>query len=232
MSTEITLIGNEGFRITTREAVFYTDPFYGAIPGVTGSRALEPDDVKEADLILITHSHWDHFRCKPVAEVAKRTGAKVVAPADVVNGLAGKLPGEQLVEVEPSMTRRGEPYGSRRVELDDAQIIAYRTQHGQGHNSYLVRTPTFTFFHDGDNEDTRRIDPAALGDVDALLIGPWQGSGWAEFIEAVKPKRYFLMHLTDEELGEIDAGTFLPAICDHVPEGLVVLRPGQSFVLD
>jgi hypothetical protein len=37
------------------------------------------------------------------------------------------------------------------------------------------------------------------------------------------------MHLTGEELDQHAAGRFLPDICDRVPPGLVVLRPGGSF---
>ena len=40
-----------------------------------------------------------------------------------------------------------------------------------------------------------------------------------------------LMHLTDEELQQQKAGTFLPDLCDHVPEPekLVTLAPGESY---
>ena len=117
------------------------------------------------------------------------------------------------------------------VDLPLARITAFRTFHSPDHNSYLVEMPGCRFFHDGDNEDTRRIDVAALGRIDALFIGPWQGSGWVDFIETVKPTRWFLMHLTDEELDQQKAGTFLPDLCDHVPESdkLVTLGPGESF---
>ena len=35
--------------------------------------------------------------------------------------------------------------------------------------------------------------------------------------------------LTEEELADHEKGKFLPEICDHVPEGLMVLRPGHSY---
>ena len=116
-----------------------------------------------------------------------------------------------------------------KLKLPFAAVTAFRTFHGRGHNSYLVEAAGLRFFHDGDNEDTTRIPVSALGRLDALLIGPWQGSGWVEFIEKLSPPRYFLMHLSEEELDEHAAGRFLPGICERVPKGLVVLRPGQSF---
>lgn len=232
MSAQITLIGNEGFHVATESVDVLVDPFYGAIPGVAGPAAFGASDVSRADLILVTHAHWDHFEASEVADVANRTGAKVIGPEEVANRLRTKVSADALVVLEPPLRRNGEEYASDKVELPTATVTAFRTSHGRVHNSYLVNTFGFRFFHDGDNEDTRRLNVSAIQPLDALLIGPWHGSGWVEFIEAVAAKHYFLMHLTDDELDEIDAGTFLPAICDHVPEGLVVLRPGQSFAFD
>ena len=229
MGAEVTLVGNEGFRITTPEAVVYVDAFYGAIPGVAAAAALRANAVEQADLILVTHAHWDHFNADEVADVARRTGAVVVGPRQAIKRLGGAVPAPSLVEIEPRPVRGTKMASMATAQVRGASITAFRTFHGANHNSYLVATPSFRFFHDGDNENTRRIDLAALGRIDALLIGPWQGSGWVEFIEAIAPTRYFLMHMTDQELDEIDAGTYLPEICDHVPEGLVVLRPGESF---
>ena len=232
MRADILLIGNEGFRIDTGSQHIYIDPFYGAVPGVAGSRSVKAKDVTEADLLLITHSHWDHFRINEVTDVAKRTGAPVVGPADVTGRLRKYLPSEQLVEMEVPLTKGPEPFAATQSQVAGAKITAFRTDHGSKHNSYLVDTGNFRFFHDGDNEDTQRVDVAALGKLDALLIGPWRGSGWVEFIEAVAAQRWFVMHMTDEELDEIETGGFWPRVCDHVPGGLVVLRPGQSYAFE
>jgi len=234
MSTEVTLIGNEGFRITTAEGIILIDPFYAAIPGIAGKRSIRPEDVHEADVLLVTHSHWDHFRANEVGAVATKTGATVVGPSDVIDRLRGKTPDDALVMTEPPAPEAGRPYATEKVELPSATITTIRTHHGRIHNSYLVETPTFRFFHDGDDEDTQRIDLTLLEGIDALLIAPWHGSGWVEFIEAVAAERYFMMHLTDDEIDQIEAGTFMPAICDHtpLPDTMVVLRPGESFVFD
>jgi L-ascorbate metabolism protein UlaG (beta-lactamase superfamily) len=131
--------------------------------------------------------------------------------------------------MEPSAAPAREPARTVKLELPFAAVKAFRTFHGRGHNSYLIESAGLRFFHDGDNGNTTRIPASALGRIDALMIGPWQGSGWVEFIEKLSPSRYFLMHLSEEELDEHEAGRFLPGICARVPKGLVVLRPGQSF---
>ena len=165
-------------------------------------------------------------------EVANRTGAAVVGPATVISRLDGKTPDGQLFELEPPLEGGGKPAATRAAMLPMARITAFRTFHSRDHNSYLVETKSFRFFHDGDNEDTRRIETAALGRLDALFIGPWQGSGWVEFIDKVRPARWFMMHLTKPELDHHERGEFLPDLCDHVPEGLIALRPGESYSLE
>ncbi len=233
MRAQVTLIGNEGFLIEAGPARILIDAFYGAIPGLASAAALSGQSIAKADLILVTHAHWDHFQAAEVADVANRTGATVVGPAAAINELRRKVPAEKLVKLEPASARKGVAL-TERVELPAATITAFRTFHAMGHNSYLVEMPGFRFFHDGDNEDTRRVDAAALGRLDALLIGPWQGSGWVEFVERLAPARWFLMHLSEEELDQHAAGEFLPDLCGHVPlpDRLVVLRPGQSFAFD
>ncbi len=229
LRNEISLIGNEGFRIRAGAAEIYIDAFYRPIPGMASAPLLGEKDVAKADLILVTHDHMDHFRVGETAEVACRTGAIVVGPRAVIKSLEGKVPAAALREMEPSAAPAREPAQTVKLKLPFAAVTAFRTFHARGHNSYLVEADELRFFHDGDNEDTTRIPVAALGRLDALLIGPWQGSGWVEFIEKLSPAQYFLMHLSEEELDEHTAGRFLPGICEHVPKGLVVLRPGQSF---
>ena len=229
-TTEITLIGNEGFRIVSGSFCILIDAFYSPIPHVAGAPSTDASLVARADLILVTHAHPDHFSAGAVAEAAKRTGATVVGPAAVVEALRRRVAPEKLIEMEPAKAAKGQAALGMSVMLPPAVVRAYRTFHGQEHNSYLVELPGFRFFHDGDNEDTRRIPREDLARLDALLIGPWQGSGWVEFIETVRPSHWFLIHLANEELEQHEAGKFLPEICDRVPAGLTVLRPGQSFV--
>jgi L-ascorbate metabolism protein UlaG (beta-lactamase superfamily) len=224
MKAEVTLIGNEGFRIAAGSADVFIDAFNRAVPcGAWPARA---------DVILVTHSHWDHFDADSVAEAASRTGATVVGPRNIIKRLDGRTGRSPLVELEPPLAGPTGMAKSERIQIGAVTVTAFRTFHSRDHNSYLVETPFFRFFHDGDNEDTRRIDAPALGRLDALLIAPWQGSGWVEFIEKLAPTRWFIMHLSDEELDAHEAGQFLPDLCGHVPAGLVALRPGGTFVYE
>ena len=228
MRARLTLVGNEGFHITAGSASVYIDAFYTPIRGVASRPVDSVEQVKCAHLILITHPHPDHFSPAKVCQAALATGALVVGPRAAIEPLRDKLHNVSLVEMEP--VRNNGRAGSVTIAFPGVRITAFRTAHSRHHNSYLVELNGFRFFHDGDNEDTRCLPLEELRPLDALLIGPWQGSGWVEFIEALAPARAFLMHLTDEELAEHAAGEFLPQICTRVPKGLIVPGKGVSYV--
>lgn len=232
MKTTLTLIGNEGFRIASGNAVVFIDAFYNAIPGVAGAPSAGAPQATEADLILVTHAHWDHFNAAATAKAARRSGATVVGPRAVIAALRGQVPDSALAEMEPPPRPGSSKTPFVKRDFPAAAVTAFRTFHDGEHNSYLVELPGFRCFHDGDNEKTPRLDAAALGRLDALLIGPWQGSGWVQCVERLAPRHYFLMHLTEEELALHARDRFLPDLCDHVPAGLVVLRPGESYVFE
>ncbi len=228
MRARLTLVGNEGFHIVTASASVYIDAFYTPIKGVASKAGAAADQVKSAHLILITHPHPDHFSPAKVLHAAKATGALVVGPRAAIEPLRDKLHNIALVEMEPA--RGNGRAGSVTVAFPGVRITAFRTAHSRHHNSYLVELHGFRFFHDGDNEDTGCLHAEALRPLDALFIGPWKGSKWVEFIEAVAPARAFLMHLTDEELAEHAAGKFLPHVCTRVPKGLIVPGKGASYI--
>jgi L-ascorbate metabolism protein UlaG (beta-lactamase superfamily) len=233
MSVEITATGNAGFHVAAPGASVFIDAFWDSGLRLFGGRRASVAEHLPADLILVTHAHWDHFSPNRVAEAAARTGASVVGPADVASRLRGHVREGALIVLEPPETPGGGPAGSAGVELPGATVTAFRTRHGGGHNSYLVRAGAFSYFHDGDNEDTRPLAPAALAPLDVLFLCPWQGSGWVEFVERVSPRRWFLTHLLDEELDAHAAGRFLPELCDRVPlpDRITALRPGETLTL-
>jgi L-ascorbate metabolism protein UlaG (beta-lactamase superfamily) len=224
MRTTITAMGNAGVHVAAGPHSVYVDAFHKLAHA-------GPADAP-ATLILVTHAHWDHFDPGMVVEAARRTGAAVVGPKSVADRLSGRLPAGSVVGMEPPAAGDGRAACSVRGEVAGAVVTAFRTFHSRDHNSYLVELPGFRFLHDGDNEDTRRLDAEGLGRLDALLIGPWLGGGWVEFVEALRPGRWFLIHLDDEELRQHDAGRFLPDLCDRVPPDLVVLKPGETFVFE
>jgi L-ascorbate metabolism protein UlaG (beta-lactamase superfamily) len=220
-STSVTSLGNAGFLVRHGDHSVFLDPFFRDVRLRAG---IEPPPGGPC-LFLVTHDHWDHFSPERLAREAARLNAAVAGPRLVTDALRRAARGGSApVEMEPEALGR-----SVKAQFAGVSVTAFRTAHGQGHNSYLVEIPGFRFFDDGDNEDTRCLDAGALGRLDALMICPWKGSGWAGFIEELHPARWFLMHMSDEELDQHERGEFFPGLCDSVPAGIVALRPGGTW---
>lgn len=226
MSIRITSTGNAGVYVESPAGNIYIDSFFHPVPDVGGRPWLRGSEAKPANLILITHNHYDHLHPEETRDAALATGAVVAGPAKVIHVMAKHLPAERLVALEPE--ERRQPPGTFSRRFGDIAVTAFRTYHGNGgHNSYLVELDGKRLFHDADNEKTQPFDLNALGHVDALLLCPWAESGAGKFVAALKPAKWLLIHMTDEEIAQHRAGAFLPALITPVPEGVVALAGGE-----
>jgi L-ascorbate metabolism protein UlaG (beta-lactamase superfamily) len=86
MTTTLRFLGASGFEIVGPRSRLLMEPFLRHNPVAPYT----PDDIPTPDLILVSHAAWDHMG--DTAEIARRTGAPVVCPADV----AAKLHEEGL----------------------------------------------------------------------------------------------------------------------------------------
>ena len=79
-------LGHSGFRIATRGATVYIDPY--RVP-----------DGPKADLILVTHGHYDHYSPQDIERLSHERTC-LVAPAAVAERTGGRVtsiaPGEEL----------------------------------------------------------------------------------------------------------------------------------------
>jgi hypothetical protein len=224
MNASITATGNAGILLRTQNVRIGIDVFWET------ERVLapRPAEATDADCILITHTHWDHFAPERVARAAARTGATVIGSAEATRALRGIVPPESLVTLEPAL-------GASAVkEFPWGAVTCIRTRHGHAHNSYCIEADGFRFLHDGDNEDTRVLDTDALEPIDALFLCPWQGSGWEDFLQRLAPRYWFLIHLYEEEIAAQREDRFLTELSDCVPDiaPVIALAPGESFALE
>ncbi len=80
-------LGHAGFRVQTRGATVYVDPYR------------VPAGAPPADLILVTHGHYDHFSPRDV-EALSHDDTWLIAPAAVAERVSGRVasiaPGETI----------------------------------------------------------------------------------------------------------------------------------------
>ncbi|MFE2378887.1 MBL fold metallo-hydrolase [Streptomyces sp. NPDC059398] len=176
--------------------------------------------IADADAILVTHEHFDHFDEAALrAELARRPGLTVHTTAEA----AAKL-GAQAVAVS----------AGDRIDVAGFQVTVHGEQHAlihekipQGQNvGFLVEGRVF---HPGDSYSV----PEAP--VETLLLptsGPWTKFGEAaDFVQAVRPGRSIQIHeLMLSELGQSSAAMFLGEDgLTGIP--LEILAPGASTEL-
>ncbi len=127
----ITWLGHASFRIRSPQGVIYIDPW-------------QLKDGEPADLILITHSHHDHFSPDDVAKIRK-ADTMIVSVADVTQQLKGEV---KTVEV-------GDKLGVKGVEIE--VVPAYNPAkrfHPQaaGGVGYVIAVGGRRIYHAGDTD--------------------------------------------------------------------------------
>jgi L-ascorbate metabolism protein UlaG (beta-lactamase superfamily) len=178
-------LGHSGFRIRAPGGVIYIDPY----------RA--PDGPK-ADVILITHGHYDHFSPQDVERLShKRTW--LVAPAAVAERVSGRVlsvaPGEG---VEDELVRG----------VHIAAVAAYNTSKRDpsgkvfhpreaGWVGFVINVRGERLYHSGDTDVIPEMDTVAGVDVALLPVSGTYVMTADEAVEAarrIQPRVAVPMH--------------------------------------
>ncbi len=92
MAVDIRFLGHACFELTAGDTTVLIDPFLSQNP----KAAAQPDEL-DPQFILLTHGHFDHIG--DTVAIAKRTGATVLAIAE----LANEIGGEGVEVVDPNL---------------------------------------------------------------------------------------------------------------------------------
>jgi L-ascorbate metabolism protein UlaG (beta-lactamase superfamily) len=164
-------LGHASFRIQTRAGVVYIDPY-------------RVEDARSADLILITHDHFDHFSREDVVRLAgRRTTA--IGPATVTEQLKGRTvsirPGERI-EVDELEIEALPAYNTNKLDSSGKPFHAREA----GWLGFVLRDGARRIYHSGDTDVIPEMDQAAGVDV-ALL--PVSGTYVMSPLEAAEAAR-------------------------------------------
>jgi L-ascorbate metabolism protein UlaG (beta-lactamase superfamily) len=204
-------LGHSGFRVSVGRQRVYIDPYrVGA-------------DAPKADLILITHGHYDHFSPQDVELLSTRE-TEVIAPAAVAERLSGRVhsiaAGE---EIEPQAVRwaavRALHAYNTSKRNSDGQVFHPRAAGGVG---YDLNVRGERIYHAGDTDVIPEMD--SVHGVDLALL-PVSGtyvmtaSEAAEAARRIQPRTAVPMHWGENLGTREDAEEF----ARRVPEGIEVV---------
>ena len=207
-------LGHSGFRIRTREAVVYIDPY-------------RVGDAAPADLILITHGHYDHFSPQDVERLTHdRTW--LVGPAAVAERVKGRVmsiaPGEMLEdELVPG--------------VHVAALAAYNTSKRDGDGKpfhprdagwvgYDLNVRGERIYHSGDTDVIPEMDSVTGVDVALLPVSGvyvMTAQEAAEAARRIQPRVAVPMHWGSHIGTEHDARTF----ADKAPVEVRLMEKSQ-----
>ena len=209
MPVEIQWLGHASFRVAGAEAVAYIDPW---------KLKTSPHD---ADIVVISHSHHDHFSPDDIKKVSKADTA-IVAPGDVV----ARLHAANAVTPGDSMTIK---------DVTVEAVAAYnvgKTFHPKSNQwiGVVLTIDAKRVYYAGDTDFIPEMSELQEVDVALLPVGGTYTLGAAEAANACKaigPKAAVPYHWGDIVGTESDARQFVQAVeC----EGRLLL-PGQKMVI-
>jgi L-ascorbate metabolism protein UlaG (beta-lactamase superfamily) len=210
MAVTLTWINHASFRIAGDGAVVYIDPWKLSAPANDG------------DVVLVSHSHYDHLSPEDVAKVLK-VGGQAFGPGDV----AGKLPG--CIAVQPGESRQA---GRVRVTGVPAYNIGKKF-HPRANNwlGWIVELGGKRVYYAGDTDFTP--DMAGLTRIDLALL-PVGGTYTmdaetaAEAVAKFQPARVVPYHWGDIVGQRADAERFAKLVGDRA----TILSPGQMMTME
>lgn len=232
MAHSIKWLGHAACQITSEKGtVILIDPW------ITGNPVcpVQKDDIKKADLILVTHDHFDHMG-EDIPDLVKATGATVIVQPElggvlmeagvsqdnIINGMGMNIGGTvEAAGVKVTMTQAfhsstaGDPAGFI-VTLEDGKTIYHA-----GDTGVFGDMEIFGKLYN--------IDLALLPIGSVFVMDPLQA---AYGLTLLKPKKVIPIHYKTFPILVQDAGEFIRLAREYAPEVQVeAIGPGEEVII-
>ena len=209
MGITLQWLGHAGFKICHEDAVVYIDPWK------------LKDAPHDATLVLVSHSHYDHYSPEDIAKISSAE-TKLVASTDVVTK---EKTGEMILH------GLSVDFGSVRV----SGVAAYNPSkqfHPKANNwvGFVIEVGSKRIYYAGDTDLTDEMKSLKEIDVALLPVGGTYTMNATEAAEAtkhIKPKQAIPYHWGDIVGDRADAEKFANTVeCETK-----ILTPGETITL-
>ena len=225
MSTEVTFLGHSTFQIQAGEHQILIDPFLTGNPQAN----VAADDMNPG-FIALSHGHGDHVG--DTVDIAKRTGAKVIANYEICEWLKG----QGVENVHPQHIGGGFNHEFGRLKLTTALHGSMLPDGSNGGMpaGLLFQLDGATIYHAGDTglfSDMQLIGEAGI-DLAILPIGDNFTMGPDDALRAVqflKPKHVVPCHYNTFGWIEQDANAWAERVMADTSAKATVMASGDTL---
>jgi len=207
-------LGHSGFRVSAGRTTIYIDPYR------------VPEGAPPADLILVTHGHYDHFSPQDIETLSDRR-TWLIAPAAVAERVGGRVlsiaPGE-VIEPEFAHGVSIRALAAYNTSKRNAEGRAFHPREA-GWVGYDVNVRGERLYHAGDTDVIPEMDQVTGVDVALLPVSGiyvMTAEEAAEAARRIQPRLAVPMHWGEHIGTEDDARRF--AELTPVPT-LIMERP-------
>ncbi len=205
-------LGHSGFRIVTRGATVYIDPY--RVP-----------DGPKADLILVTHGHYDHYSPQDIERLSHEH-TRLVAPAAVAERAGGRVisiaPGQELELESPPGVQLAAVAAYNTSKRDREGRLFHPREAGWVGFDLNIRGERL--YHSGDTDVIPEMDAVVGVDVALLPVSGVYVMTAGEAAEAARrmqPRLAVPMHWGEHIGTRDDAETF----AERAPVEVRILEP-------
>lgn len=191
-------LGHASFKIKTGEKIIYIDPF-------------DVSEEEKADIILVTHEHYDHCSIKDVTKLSKE-GTNIVVTPDCLSKISN-IEKTNIISAEPNKN-----YEVEGIKIETIPAYNIKKQFHPKENEwvgYILNIKGKRIYHAGDTDLIPEMKE--LKDIDVALL-PIGGTYTmdvkeaAEAANAIKPKTAIPMHYNKIEGTSADPEEFKNAV--------------------
>jgi L-ascorbate metabolism protein UlaG (beta-lactamase superfamily) len=225
----ITWLGHNAWSIESGGNTLLLDPYLNDSP----TSPVKADDVK-ADFILLSHGHEDHVG--DTIDIAKRTGASVIANFEVTQWLQKKgVAEDKLVAMNPGGGSQ-QPFGHVKFTIAHHSSSMPDGSYGGVPGGFLLTLEAKRVYFACDTAlflDMKLIGGAGL-DLAVLPIGDLFTMGPADAIDAIKmlnPQRVAPCHYNTWPPIAQDARAWAERVHSHTAAEPLVVEPGGKISL-